>query len=599
MNRMTKRFLSLVLLLTVLFALPLQAKNAKEDAEYVKMAENFTKLYLMNNHEKEFRQSAEALLEYCKSQGYDKEYYKTQLNLCLYEIDHDQCHKALNRANDMLSEMKESRYDAYSQVYIALGTIYEHQGSYNMAQHYFEKALNSLVDDNTDSRIDIHGRLAYLLMFRNPVEAKRWNDKCGEESQNIPYYRQLNIFLDAMIYFALGDEFNFEKTYKEYISYCESHKVDLGEYGKEELDIAMAAFDEEYDEALSRLNQSKSTTLDKPARYDMRIRIYQMMKQPALALEAAQQKALCIDSLNTDLILSNMNELNAEAGLAHTQAKASKAFETMLIIILVMTLAAIGLMAWWIVRSRRLRQEMHEKNEQLKATLAMAEEADKMKTEFVRSVSHEIRTPLNAINGFNDILNNSDIEIDPEERADMMGRIRTNVQAITDIIDDMLNMAERESNEFYPKSSRIYCNQFLSALLYEHREKVNADIELKYTTRVINRYQIETNEEGVRKVLIHLIQNAIKFTQKGFIELHCEEDAKGHYLLISLTDTGRGIAKDQQDKIFDSFYKSDMFDQGMGLGLTVSKKIDHKLGGELTLDTSYTRGARFVLSLPL
>jgi len=596
---MTKRFLSFVLLLTVLFVLPLQARNAKDDAEYVKLAQDFMKYYLMNNHEKDFYQSAQKVLDYCKSEGYDKEYYKAQLNLCLYEIDHDQCHKALKRANEMLSEMKEDRYDAFSQVYIALGTIYEHQGSYTMAQQYFEKALNSLNEDNVDSRIDIHGRLAYLLMFRNPVEAKRWNDKCAEECQNIPYYRQLNIFLDAMIYFALGDEFNFEKTYNEYQTYCENNKGDLGEYGKEELDIAMMAFDEEYDKALAKLDHSKSTTLDKPAKFDMRIRIYQMMKRPEQALEAAQQKAICIDSLNTDLILSNMNELNAETGLAHTEAKASRNFEMMLIIILLMTFATIGLMAWWIIRSRRLRQEMHERNEQLKSTLAMAEEADKMKTEFVRSVSHEIRTPLNAINGFNDILNNSDIEIDPEERADMMGRIRTNVQAITNIIDDMLNMAERESNEFYPKSSHIYCNQFFSALLYEHREKVSADIELKYTTRVINRYQIETNEEGVRKVLTHLIQNAIKFTQKGFIELHCEEDAKGHFLLVSLTDTGRGIAKDQQDKIFESFYKSDMFDQGMGLGLTVSKKIAHKLGGDLTLDKNYTGGARFVLSLPL
>lgn len=271
----------------------------------------------------------------------------------------------------------------------------------------------------------------------------------------------------------------------------------------------------------------------------------------------------------------------------------------MYIVTILFFTAIIVLLGIMVNYFHRTRQELKERNEQLSTALTMAEESDRMRTEFVRSISHEIRTPLNAINGFNDILNNSDIEIDPEERADMMGRIRTNVQAITNIIDDMLNMAERESNEFYPKSSRIYCNQFLSALLYEHREKVNAAIELKYTTRVINRYQIETNEEGVRKVLTHLIQNAIKFTQKGFIELHCEEDPKGHYLLISLTDTGRGIAKDQQDKVFDSFYKSDMFDQGMGLGLTVSKKIAHKLGGDLTLDTNYTGGARFILSLPL
>ena len=68
---------------------------------------------------------------------------------------------------------------------------------------------------------------------------------------------------------------------------------------------------------------------------------------------------------------------------------------------------------------------------------------------------------------------------------------------------------------------------------------------------------------------------------------------------VSISDTGKGISKEKQDKIFEGFYKEDSFQQGIGLGLTVSKKIAHKLGGDLTLDTSYTGGARFVLSLPL
>ena len=124
-------------------------------------------------------------------------------------------------------------------------------------------------------------------------------------------------------------------------------------------------------------------------------------------------------------------------------------------------------------------------------------------------------------------------------------------------------------------------------------------IELNYTTRVINRFEIMSNEEGLTKIMEQLIQNAIKFTSKGSITVHCELTDNDKKLQVSVTDTGRGISAEQREKIFEGFYKADAFDQGIGLGLTVSKKIARKLGGDLTLDESYNTGARFVLTLPV
>ena len=89
------------------------------------------------------------------------------------------------------------------------------------------------------------------------------------------------------------------------------------------------------------------------------------------------------------------------------------------------------------------------------------------------------------------------------------------------------------------------------------------------------------------------------FTSKGYIELHCEESPDKKHLLISVTDTGSGIMPEEQDKIFEQFFKADAFSQGIGLGLTVSKKIAQKLGGDLILDKTYTQGSRFILSLPI
>jgi signal transduction histidine kinase len=416
-------------------------------------------------------------------------------------------------------------------------------------------------------------------------------------SLSSPPYRQVYLFIDAIINFTLGNARGFQKSFLESQNYHAAHPG-LDNYGRNALEIANLAIEGHYEQALDSLTNSNSVDLSAISKYDMGILIYKKMDSYDKALELEQQKEDYKDSLNSDLLYSNMNELNAQLGVAQAQSKAVKVRETMLITVLVMSAIMIVLLVLWLMRNRRSKEELKQKNEQLNAALAMAEEGERMKTEFVRSVSHEIRTPLNAINGFNDVLNTPGLEIPEEERKDMLQRIYENTKAITNIVDEMLRVADKESNEYASRDDKLYCNNFFSALLYSYRDKVSSAIELNYTTRLMNRFQLETNEEGVRKIIDHLIQNAIKFTRKGQINLHCELSGDNTMLLVSLNDTGTGIKAEVRDKIFEGFYKADTFQQGIGLGLTVSKKIAKKLGGDLTLDDSYTGGARFVLSLP-
>lgn len=270
----------------------------------------------------------------------------------------------------------------------------------------------------------------------------------------------------------------------------------------------------------------------------------------------------------------------------------------MYIVTILFFTAIIVLLGIMVNYFRRTRQELKERNEQLSTALTMAEESDRMRTEFVRSISHEIRTPLNAINGFNELLNNPDIALNDEERKDLLARIKENMDAITNIIDEMLHMANQTSNSYSMNTTSIYCNQFLSPLIYNHREKVSGSVELLYKSKLINRDTIYTDPDGLRKIIDQLMNNAIKFTQSGFIELACEYSEDKHWVLISVTDTGRGVTEEQREKIFTPFHKADSFQQGIGLGLSISKKIAQRLGGDLMLDTDYTEGARFVLKIP-
>ena len=571
--------------------------NIDTDSIHKKLYANFLDLYSSHGRDQEFYQATDTLARYYRSHGLTGKYYKMQLNICLYDTEHQHSDRALSRSQRMLKEMEEEGFDAYSQVYTALGTVYESRGNFSVARHYYEKAIENLPPDDPGSKMGLYSRLAYLLMFQQPVEAKRWNERYLKESLTFPPYHQVYLFIDGMISFALGDEHQFRQTYDAYQQYHASQKG-LDNYGQETLEMVRLAFDAKYDEALQLLNHPSSNDLSLVACYDARIRIQQMMKRPDLALETAQQRAECIDSLNSDMYFANLNELNAAAGVSQAKAMASRTSDLAVTTGMVLALIIIAMLVALVINFRKGREEQRKKNEQLRSALAMAEEGEKMKTEFVRQVSHEIRTPLNAIRGFNELLNTPGIDVSDEERADMLQRISINIDAITNIVDEMLALADKGSNELYERNSRIYCNKFFSELLYSHRSKVSSAIELQYLPKVINRFQIETNEEGLRKVAEELIKNAIKFTKEGYIRITTRLNDDHSLLLVSVEDSGRGIPKEQQDKIFDGFYKVDTFEQGIGLGLAVSKKIAQKLGGDLTLDTSYIGGARFVLSLP-
>ena len=596
MTRKLQQFFVAILLFATCLTTSLPMMAEKNDSLHAKLYSQFLELYNSSSREA-FYEVAEQLSNYYRENGMLKEYYKIQVNICFYDTGQNRTTEALKRANDMFEEMKADGFDAYSQIYQALGTIFESRGNYRMAHHYYEESIKTLSLDDQGNLMSAYARIACLTMFRDPVEADYWNKKYEEMSLSSPPYRQVYLFIDAIINFTLGNARGFQKSFLEYQNYHAAHPG-LDNYGRNALEIANLAIEGHYEQALDSLTNSNSVDLSAISKYDMGILIYKKMDRYDKALALEQKKEEYKDSLNSDLLYSNMNELNAQLGVAQAESKAVKVRETMLITVLVMSAIMIVLLVLWLMRNRRSKEELKQKNEQLNAALAMAEEGERMKTEFVRSVSHEIRTPLNAINGFNDVLNTPGLEIPEEERKDMLQRIYENTKAITNIVDEMLRVADKESNEYASRDDKLYCNNFFSALLYSYRDKVSSAIELNYTTRLMNRFQLETNEEGVRKIIDHLIQNAIKFTRKGQINLHCELSGDNTMLLVSLSDTGTGIKAEVRDKIFEGFYKADTFQQGIGLGLTVSKKIAKKLGGDLTLDDSYTSGARFVLSLP-
>lgn len=474
-----------------------------------------------------------------------------------------------------------------------IGKMFETSGNLTMADKYYTSAAESY--DRNDERQLVMARLAIVDInkFRNPVFAQRLNDQCEFMARKHSDLRQKHIVLNAFIAFCLQNKSAFEQANNEYIKLCHENESLPDSY-----DAVLQAMGEAvkgfYDDALSTLQRS---CCDLVTKQDIRIKIFSMKGELNSVIREQQRKAAMVDSLVAETYTMNNNEVSVSQGIDIARQQSASSNKKLWNTILLLTgIIIIFIAIYFYIRSKQKKYEK-AKNDQLLTALKMANESDGMKREFVRRISHEIRTPLNAITGFNEVLNNTEIEIGKEERSELMKRINENVKAITVIVDELLQAANAESMHDYAKFDTVMCNQFFSDLLYKHTGDVSSKIELKYTTKVVNRFSFVTNADALEKIVDHLIDNAIKFTHIGRIELSCS--VKDNTLVLSLTDTGKGIPADKQDDIFEDFAKADQFQQGIGLGLSVSRKMAHRLGGNLVLDKNYTTGARFILTLPL
>jgi signal transduction histidine kinase len=222
-----------------------------------------------------------------------------------------------------------------------------------------------------------------------------------------------------------------------------------------------------------------------------------------------------------------------------------------------------------------------------------------MKTAFIQNVSHEVRTPLNIISGYAQVIADPDYDITPYERKRMANTMMDNTYVITTMIDEVLEISLSESAGLEHDLTSYPCNDLLRRLLEEFKKMVgDSPITIQYESALDDQFTISTNEGIMRRIIHPLLDNAVKNTTAGQVTLRCSSTPDN--LVIQVEDTGRGIPANQAEHIFERFVKLDSFKEGMGLGLTFSRAMTTRLGGNVRLDTSYAGpGARFEVTIPL
>ena len=224
-----------------------------------------------------------------------------------------------------------------------------------------------------------------------------------------------------------------------------------------------------------------------------------------------------------------------------------------------------------------------------------AEESDRLKTAFLANMGHEIRTPLNAIVGFADLLPVVESE---EDRNQLISEIQKNNYKLLNIIDGLVSMSKVEAEAKSLVKSQTNIVPVLQEIADYYRTMVDGSTVVLATQFPYPEILMNTDITKFKEIVNNLMQNAVKFTAQGSITLGFDLQ-QGDKLLLWVLDTGKGIAEEHQERIFERFFKVDEYVPGTGLGLSVAKSHVESLGGSIGVDSVLGNGSRFWVELPL
>ncbi len=249
--------------------------------------------------------------------------------------------------------------------------------------------------------------------------------------------------------------------------------------------------------------------------------------------------------------------------------------------------------------------EQRQQGEDLAAARDTAEEANRAKSQFLANMSHELRTPLSAVIGYSEMLEDEVEDMGEKHLLADLGKIKTNARHLLSLINDVLDISKIEANKM-----EVYAETFDVAGMTNDVAATVGSLMAKKDNRFICNLSgdlgsMHSDVVKIRQVLINLLSNAAKFTEKGDIHLDVKRQAHagGDMMVFSVRDTGLGMTEEQVAKLFQRFTQADVSTTrrfgGTGLGLAITKAFTDMLGGEIAITSQPGHGTTFDVSFPV
>jgi len=260
---------------------------------------------------------------------------------------------------------------------------------------------------------------------------------------------------------------------------------------------------------------------------------------------------------------------------------------TALILILLVVVALAAALFYYVKQNKKLTKYLKK-----------IEEGDRVKNQFLKNITQEIRVPLDSVVGFSDVCCTFE-DLSSDERKDYAFYVHKNSEVLLRLLTGVLDVARYDSLcpdvclETFDLGDEII--NTLTAL--ESGLKLKPEITLDYSA-ANNTFMVYADRTMVDKIMINLVHNAIKFTDKGHVTIHMDLDTD-KFVKVAVEDTGCGVSQEKINNIFSQDYKVDSLAQGTGLGLFLCKTLVHLQGGQIGVNSKEAEGSTFWFTLPL
>ena len=574
--------LTVAMLLTVF---PVRAEDYSQDKTYLNLREAMHNAF-NNNDSAAFFPALQNFEDYLLEKGDLHSYYNQRCNEIVFLMNRQKIVEAYKRASDLSKELREKKVD--KEMYMAvnmLGHLNRYCGNKEEAKKNWFEVIQMMEKEGYYANMPpIYMNIVNVELDDSPEEA----DSLLEIAKAIAMKHAPERVFDietrqSLSYYYRGDMEKFVKGYK---AYQEGVAKGLTSVHGRSMDVFYLAYQGRIDEAVKKAREELGDEGGEAIAL-----IYANAGKWKEAYEAQKQEAAASDSIDNVVLTNSMMRIRDELRLYDVERKASKNKMILLTVVTILLALLVALLFYTVMSRRR-----HMK--QLKRAYNHALESDKIKTAFIQNISHEVRTPLNIISGFAQVIAEPELVNSIEERKDIAAMMQKNTRQITSLIDEMLALAMNEAQESVNKNDHVEINDLMRDLLQENQGNVNKDTRLDFQTTLSDDFKILTNESLLKSILNALLDNAIKNTTNGQIVIKADIDDE-QMLTLAVEDTGCGIPAAEAEHIFERFVKLDTFKEGIGLGLPLCRTLADKLGGSVKLDTTYQKGARFIVRLPI
>ena len=533
-----------------------------------------------------FFPAIQALQKYLSDKKDLHGYYTQRCNEIVFEMNRQRIYEAYKMARELSKELREKKID--KEMYMAmnmLGHINRYCGNKEEAKENWHEVLRLMEEHGYYSSMpSIYMNIVDVALDDSPEEAdslleiaKQISIKhCPERVFDIESRRTLS-------YYYRGDYDKFMEGYEEYKKGVAEGKSSV--HGRS-IEIYHEALLGHTDEAIKLAREELGDE-----GLDAVTIIYEKAGRWEEAFHALKKQHLASDSIDNVVLTNSMMGIRDEMMIYEAERDAARSrFYMMAAVIILLALLVVALFHITQTRRRHLKE--------LKKAYNQALESDKMKTAFIQNISHEVRTPLNIISGFSQVIANPELDANIEERREIARMTQKNSRLITSLIDEMLLVSLNESSEEAKKENHVEINTLMRGVMKEAEGNISTKTTIQYDTTLADNFTILSNEYMLKIIINALVDNAVKNTPEGAIVLKASKPSDNE-LALTVEDTGCGIPANEAEHIFERFVKLDTFKEGIGLGLPLCRMLIEKLGGGVRLDTAYTKGARFIVTLPI